>query len=182
MLRAVAEALVSYVRIAWWGLVAPQVRERAPLRVVQGVIRGEAGVLLALREDLRGLELPGGTPEEGEPDELALRREIREETGLEVEITRHVGEYVRTGFRPHTAGVYLARVVGGELRCSAETLELSWVDPENPPPNLFPWYLAPLADALEERSEAVLRREHQGVAAILAGLRIDLCTRFRSRA
>jgi 8-oxo-dGTP pyrophosphatase MutT (NUDIX family) len=168
-----------YARLAWWGLAAPRVTERGPLLVVQAVIRSEGGVLLALRSDLQGWELPGGTPEPGEAPEAALRREIREETGLEIEIERRVGDYVRTGFRPHTARVFACRASGGALRPSRETPVLRWLDPARPPPTLFPWYRAPLADALACLPAPVERHEHQGASAVLAGLVIDLRLRVR---
>ena len=44
----IAAALPSYAKIGWWGLVAPR-REPAPLVVHQGVVVGDAGVLLAMR-------------------------------------------------------------------------------------------------------------------------------------
>jgi len=170
---------VVYAKLAFWGLAAPRVIERFPLVVVQGIVCSEQGeVLLAVRGDLQGWELPGGTPRLGEALEDALRRELREETGLEVVIERLVGVYVRTGFRPHTARVYRCRASGGRLRPSPETPALCWFDLRALPDTLFPWYRQPIADALRGR-EAVTRQEHQGLAAIVAGLRIDLKTRLR---
>ena len=42
-----------------------------PLVVAQAVIRSEEGLLLAVRGDLRGWELPGGTVEPGEESSQA---------------------------------------------------------------------------------------------------------------
>ncbi len=140
-------ALPAYARIAWWGLASP-LAEKRPLVVVQAVVRGDEGILLTVRSDLRGWELPGGSPEGSEAPEEALTREVREETGLEVAVGRRVGDYVRTGFRPHTAKVYLCRVVGGSLRMSGETRAARWFHPDALPATLFPWYRQPLADAL----------------------------------
>ena len=146
--------------------------------VAQAVIRSERGVLLTVRRDLRGWELPGGNRDPGESPEDALVREVREETGLDVVIERHVGDYVRTGFRPHTAAVFECRVSGGTLRPSDETPLVRWFDPAELPETLFPWYHAPLADAMAPEQEPRLRREHQGLAAIWAGLSIDLRMRW----
>ena len=144
-LRLLAELLPQYARIAWWGIASPKLVEREDLVVHQAVILGgdeEPGsrtqVLLTVRSDLRGWELPGGNPQPGETDEQTLRREVREETGLEVEPLRHVGDYVRTGFRPHTARIHLCRPTGGELRPSAETPRVRWFDPAELPTTLFP--------------------------------------------
>lgn len=167
----------NYARIAWWGLVAPRVGRGRSLTVLQGVVLGPEGVLLSVRADLWGWELPGGTPEARETREETLVREIREETGLEVEVVRHVGDYVRTGFRPHTAAVFECRPAGGRLTTSNETRAVGWFDPTTPPDTLFPWYRAPLADALRD-GPPVERHEVQGLASILAGMRIDLRMRL----
>lgn len=170
--------LTSYTRIAWWGLFAPRLGAGRPLPVYQGVVIGERGVLLGVRRDLRGWELPGGAALAGESGEDAVRREIFEETGVRVAVERCVGDYVRTGFRPHVAHVYACRRVSGEPRTSSETLAVGWFDPDRLPDTLFPWYRAPIADALATGAEPVARRERQGVAAVLAGMRIDLRMRF----
>jgi 8-oxo-dGTP pyrophosphatase MutT (NUDIX family) len=172
-------AIPIWARIAYFGLVAPRLRERGPLVVQQGVVLSERGVLLTLRGDLCGWELPGGSAHPGEPDEAAVRREIREESGLEVAVEARVGDYVRTGFLPHVARVWRCRAVGGGLRPSAETPRVAWFDPAAPPDTLFPWYRVPLADALARQAEPVLRRERLGASAVLAGMRIDLRMRWR---
>ena len=52
---------------------------------VKGVVIHDGCVLLLLDE--RGeWDLPGGRPDAGEDHRAALRREVREETGLEVEV------------------------------------------------------------------------------------------------
>ncbi len=176
-LRRLMGALPVYAKTAWWGLARPRY-ERAPLVVVQAVVRGPAGLLLSVRSDLHGWELPGGNPHPGEPEERALRREVREETGVEIETLRHVGDYVRTGFRPHRARVYLCRAVAGEPQPSPETLRVAWHPVDALPETLFPWYRGPIADALAERAAPVERIEYQGLRAILAGMRIDLHMRW----
>lgn len=169
----------TWARIAWFGLVAPRVSERGPLVVNQGVVLSERGVLLAVRSDLRGWELPGGNAHPGESDEAALRRELHEETGIRVEVQAHVGDWVRSGFRPHVARVWRCRPVGGALATSEETLRVAWFDPAAPPATLFPWYREPLAQALRPDAGAVVRHERLGLGAVLAGMRIDLRMRVR---
>jgi ADP-ribose pyrophosphatase YjhB (NUDIX family) len=172
--RRLAGLLPSYAKIAWWGLVAPRLVEPQRLEVHQGVVLSERGVLLTVRRDLWGWELPGGSAEPGESGEQAVRREVLEETGVEVEVERLVGCYERSGFRPHTARVYLCRAVAGEARPSHETPVVAWFALDAVPDTLFPWYRGPLSDARRGLARPVERREWQGVTAILAGLWIDL--------
>jgi 8-oxo-dGTP pyrophosphatase MutT (NUDIX family) len=180
-LRALAGALPAWAGVAWEALAPRAAGGAGRARVVQAVVRGEGGVLLCERRELRGWELPGGTVRPGEPDEDALRREVAEETGLDVAVERHVGDYVRTGFRPHTARVFACRVVGGALRPSREAPRHGWFAPSALPDGIFPWFRGPLEDALRELPAPIERREHQGLRAILAGMRIDLATRRRAR-
>ncbi len=176
-----AGVLPSYAKIAWWGAVRPRLHRRVPALVVhQAVIFSEQGVLLTVRSDLRGWELPGGHADPAETGEEALRREVLEETGVEVAVERLVGGYERTGFLPHTARVYRCRPLGGSPRPSIETPVVRWFPPEAVPDTLFPWYRGPLADALADLPEPVMRCERQGIAAVLAGALIDLRMRLSS--
>jgi len=176
---ALMGAFASYARLAWWGLA---VGEKVPLVVVQAVLLDPGkGVLLAVRRDLQGWELPGGTREPGESDETALVRELSEELGIEARVVRPIGVWTRTGFRPHTARVYLCETwdePGQHGPLGEETLSARWHDPSCPPETLFPWYREPLACALTAGQGLVERSEHNGLAAIAAGARIDLRMRL----
>jgi 8-oxo-dGTP diphosphatase len=175
-LRSFARWLPDHARTALWGLVSG--RRGPPRVVVQGVVLGPDGVLLSVRVDLRGWELPGGNPDPGEAEAEALAREILEETGVRVEVERLVGSYHREGFLPHVARVYRCRAVGGAPRPSLETPRVAWWDPERPPATLLPWYRGPLRDALAPQRPPVERHERQGLAAIWAGFVIDLRMRW----
>ncbi len=166
------------MKIAWHGLVSPRMGKREPVAVSQAVILSEQRILLAVRRDLRGWELPGGHVQAGESLEDALIREVYEETGHDVSIDRHVGDYVRTGFRPYTASVFTCRVTGGALRPSIETPVVRWFDIDELPETLFPWFREPLADALAARPEPVSRCNYQGAADVWAGFKIDLRMRL----
>lgn len=178
LFRRLAGVVPSYVGIAWWGIVTPRTREDEPLVVVQAVVLDGDRVLLTTRTDLHGWEIPGGNIDPGESGEDAVRREVHEETGLEVEVERHVGDYVRTGFRPHTARVYRCRVRGGNLRPSLETPQVRWYALTALPQTLFPWYDGPIADAWAPSGPPLTRHEHQGLRWIWQGMKIDLRMRL----
>jgi len=178
LFRRLVAAAPNYLKIAWHGLVSPRVGNRELVAVSQAVILSEQRVLLAVRRDLRGWELPGGHLMAGESPEDGLIREVYEETGHDVAIERHVGEYVRTGFRPYTASLFTCRITGGALRPSIETPVVRWFDVDALPDTLFPWFREPLADALAARTEPVARCNYQGAAAVWAGFKIDLRMRL----
>lgn len=178
-LRALMTALPAWGHVVWETLAPRSVGGAGRARVVQAVVRSDRRVLLCERRDLRGWELPGGAVRAGESDEAALHREVAEETGLEISLERRVGDYVRTGFRSHSAHVYVCRVRGGRLRPCREMPRVAWFDVEALPDGIFPWFRGPLDDALRELPAPLARREHLGLAAIAAGIRIDLTMRRR---
>lgn len=98
-----------------------------------GIITNEKGEVLLLDHYLRpdsGWGVPGGFMEKGEQPEAAFRREIREETGLEirdVEIHR-----VRTLGR-HIEVIYTAHAAGKPEARSREIRESRWFAPDDIP-------------------------------------------------
>ncbi|WP_221568106.1 NUDIX domain-containing protein [Alkalihalobacillus sp. TS-13] len=65
---------------------------------VSGLIQNDCGETLLVKTNWRNdtWELPGGQVEEGEPLEIALRREILEETAIDVELRSTTGVYQNT--------------------------------------------------------------------------------------
>ena len=173
-----ARAFPDYLHTGAWAISRRFGSSGAPLVIVQGVVLSEAGVLLAVRVEPRGWELPGGNPEAGEGEEAALLREVREETGIEISVGPLVGTYQRSGFLPHTARVYRCRPVGGVIAPSLETPRVRWWNPEGVPDTLFPWCRQPLRDALDHLEKPVVRHQHQGVSDVIASVRIDLRMRL----
>lgn len=82
-----------------------------------------------------------------DPGETVVR-ETKEETGLVIEVERLVGYYRFTGIRHDTDVVFRARAVAGRLKTSREAWKLRWVDPDQLPRSLFPWYRQRIQDAL----------------------------------
>jgi len=107
-----------------------------------GVLTVRDGRLLLVRrsiEPFRGYwDIPGGFLEEGERPEAGAVREVQEETGLEVRLTRLFGfymdRYVYQGEGGFTLNIYfLAEVVGGEERAGDDAAGLGWFGPDKLP-------------------------------------------------
>jgi 8-oxo-dGTP diphosphatase len=83
-------------------------------------------------------DVPGGFLEEAEHPLDALRRELREETGLAVEPGEFVGvrldHYGDGPDAPTTLNLYwTARVTGGEPRAGDDAVEIRWFAPDELP-------------------------------------------------
>jgi ADP-ribose pyrophosphatase YjhB (NUDIX family) len=103
------------------------------------VVNDDGQILLIRRTDNGNHALPGGGMDLGESITQAAVREVREETGIEVEITglvgiytnpRHLIEYTSDGeVRQEFSIVFTARPRGGVPTTSDEAAEVLWVDP-----------------------------------------------------
>lgn len=99
-------------------------------------------VLLVHRVDNGLWALPGGGMELGESIEDCAVREVKEETGLDVEIVslvgvytnpNHVIEYTDGEVRQQFSLCYATRLLGGVLAHDDESTDLQWVLPADIP-------------------------------------------------
>lgn len=96
---------------------------------VAALVTNEEGKILLVNSPWRGWEYPGGLIEPGETFQEALHREIREEAGVEVEITSFVG--ICKNVEKDIVNIdFTCRYIGGELTTSEESTEVIWATPE----------------------------------------------------
>jgi ADP-ribose pyrophosphatase YjhB (NUDIX family) len=131
---------------------------------VAAAIVDESGQVLAVRRRDNGhWEPPGGILELHETIQAGLVREVREETGLEVEPQALSGVYknMRRGI---VALVFRCRIVGGEPRPTREALEVSWLNPDEVRNLMDEAYATRLLDALRPGPAAI--RAHDGLSLL----------------
>ena len=108
-----------------------------PIVGVGAVIVDGDRVLLVRRghEPLKGeWSIPGGAVEVGETLAAAVAREVREETGLDVDVGPMVDVFDRIGFdgeghpRYHYVLIdFACRPTGGTLACASDAVDARWV-------------------------------------------------------
>jgi 8-oxo-dGTP diphosphatase len=125
-------------------------------------------VLLIRRGDGRGWSLPGGLMEPGETVVECLVREVREETGLDVEPLRLVGVYSDPGYtritypngdRVHfVSATFECRITGGKLQADGEeSLAVAYFSPQALPQPMVCDHELRIQDALSGREAAFFR-------------------------
>lgn len=96
----------------------------------------EGRILLTQREDFEVWCLPGGGMDEGEIPTIAAMREAKEETGLDVRLTRFVGLYSYPSWMGGMLHIFtfVAEWVGGVLTPQPEeVIDLRFFTRENMP-------------------------------------------------
>jgi 8-oxo-dGTP pyrophosphatase MutT (NUDIX family)/DNA-binding XRE family transcriptional regulator len=113
-------------------------------------------VLIALREDGQGWNLPGGGVLPGEAPWEAACRESREEVGVDPELRRLAGLYLVPTNR---ALVFLfeAGVGAAEPQALAETREVRWCDPARLPATMLPRHAERVADVVSGIAQPLLK-------------------------
>ncbi|MEU9586439.1 NUDIX domain-containing protein [Streptomyces werraensis] len=108
---------------------------------VTGVVRDDEGRVLLLKHRMwppgRQWGLPSGFARKGEDFRATVVREVKEETGLDVEVGRLV--MLNSGLRTRMEVAFEARLLGGELRLDPlEILEARWCEPDALPEDVQP--------------------------------------------
>ena len=105
---------------------------------VSGLVQNDEGKILMIKSPDRSWEIPGGRVEAGEPLIDALKREVKEESGINIEVgnlkvinsniskrvqldgVTYIGSIVNFGF--------IGKAILGKLTTSEESLEVGWFD------------------------------------------------------
>lgn len=123
---------------------------------VAALVTNDQGEILLVNSPWRGWEYPGGLIDPGETFQEALHREVREEAGVEIEITGFVG--ICKNVERNIVNIdFTAKYVTGKLRTSEESTEVIWATPEEAYNMIsFPLTRKRLENMLSGREEATL--------------------------
>jgi 8-oxo-dGTP diphosphatase len=128
---------------------------------VAGIITDDhRRALLIQRADNHRWEPPGGVLELGESITDGLRREVREETGLDVEPVTLTGVYKNMS-RGIVALVFRCKITGGDLTTTDEASAFRWATDTEIAGLMDQAYAVRVLDALSNDRPAV--RHHDGV-------------------
>jgi len=126
-------------------------------------IIADGKILLTKREDFEIWCLPGGEVDPNESVTQAAIREVWEETGLEVRLSRLVGIYSKPqwlGTGDHDV-LFAAEPIGGTVRlCPGETIDVNYFAFDQMPPDLVPWDHQPIQDAINGIGGSVAQRQN----------------------
>lgn len=135
-------------------------------------------ILLTKREDFEVWCVPGGAVDEGESVAQAAIREAREETGLEVKLTRLIGIYSRASWPGAVAHIvsFLAEPVGGDIDPDPkEVIEIGYFGPDEIPADLLTWNRQRILDAFNGVGGGAAWSQELGSSPFIPGIsRADL--------
>jgi 8-oxo-dGTP diphosphatase len=94
------------------------------------VVRDEAGRILLIKTAKAGWELPGGRVEQGEDLIAALVREVREETGCQIDVGRLTGVTSNTAMPRLTIFTFLCRHLAGDPSPMDDSIDAGWFAPD----------------------------------------------------
>jgi ADP-ribose pyrophosphatase YjhB (NUDIX family) len=111
---------------------------------------------LCLRNDYDLWNLPGGGLENGEAPWQGVIREVKEETGLDVEITKLIGIYSKTD-KNDIVFAFECKIIGGKITLNEEAKDIKWFSLNEIPKNFPPKQLERINDLFENKKEVIMK-------------------------
>jgi len=126
---------------------------------VFGIITNDQDeVLLCLRNDYDLWNLPGGGLEKGETPWDCLIREVKEETGLDVAISKLTGIYSKPN-KNEIIFNFTCEVLEGKLQLNKEARELKYFSLKDIPKNTVPRQVERIKDYFNNKNKIHLKKQ-----------------------
>lgn len=158
----------SVILYDWTGAPVDRLPDRIQSSASAFIMNDRGHVLLQLRQDNRHWALPGGRQDVGESITQTCVREVWEETGLHVRVTRLIGIYTDpTQFLvaryPSGEVVQICNVcfeceiIGGRMTLSPESVEIGFYPLDALPAPILPAHKIRIQDALAHALQPFVR-------------------------
>lgn len=126
-----------------------------------GIIFDEENrVLLCHRRDYDLWNLPGGALESGETPWAGVKREVKEESGLDIEVLRLSGIYSKTEENDLVFS-FVCRVIGGEITLNDEANQIQYFELDKLPSNISKNHAERITDAAQNLSSLILKSQRR---------------------
>lgn len=124
---------------------------------VFGIIKDDQDrILLCLRNDYNLWNLPGGGLESGEAPWQGVIREVKEETGLNVEVKKLIGIYSKIE-KDEISFAFECKIVSGKITLNDEAKEIKYFSLEEIPKNTIPKHVERIKDFFENKKDPIMK-------------------------
>ncbi|OGZ64254.1 MAG: hypothetical protein A3A98_02635 [Candidatus Staskawiczbacteria bacterium RIFCSPLOWO2_01_FULL_40_39] len=115
-------------------------------------------ILLCHRCDYDVWNLPGGGLEKGESPWDGVKREVKEETGLGVEISKLIGIYTKPNENDIVFS-FTCNIVGGKIILNEEADKIEYFSIDDLPHNISPNHIERIKDAFQGSKELIFKTQ-----------------------
>lgn len=121
------------------------------------IIRDELDrVLLVLRNDHDFWNLPGGAVEKGESPWQTVLREVKEETGYDVEVLNLLGIYVKPD-KNDLVFSFECKIVSGQITLNEEAKDIRYFSVDEIPQNILAKHLERITDFFSNDKKPIMK-------------------------
>lgn len=126
---------------------------------VFGIIKDEQDrVLLVLRNDYDLWNLPGGGLENGEAPWQGIIREVKEETGYDVEVIKLSGIYSKPE-KNDIVFSFECKIIGGKMTLNEEAKDIKYFSLHEIPKNTSQKQVERIEDLLKNENELIMKTQ-----------------------
>jgi len=133
-----------------------EIRAKFTIGVFGVIFDEQKRILLCHRTDYDLWNLPGGGLEKREPPWEGVIREVREETGFDVEVVKLLGVYSKRD-EDNLVFSFLCKIIGGQATLNNEADKIEFFDTDKLPKNTVPKQIERIRDALEHSDKTILK-------------------------